>query len=160
MKILVFSDSHGRGKKIIQAIEDHNAVCDAVIFLGDGIEELDYIKARFPQLIFFAVKGNCDFFAPDDIPSEALIDIDGVKIFIAHGHKYKVKMTYDIITTHASSIGADAVLFGHTHIPHSSCEYVGDKRIQIFNPGSIGTGNTYGVVNTSRGVLITGIGNV
>ena len=156
----IFTSAVRVGKKIIQVIEDHNAVCDAVIFLGDGIEELDYVKARFPQLIFFAVKGNCDFFAPDDIPSEALIDIDGVKIFIAHGHKYKVKMTYDIIVTHAASIGADAVFFGHTHIPHSSCEYVGEKRIQLFNPGSIGTGYTYGVVNTSRGTLVMGLGRV
>ena len=160
MKILVFSDSHGRGKNIIKAIEDHNGLCDAVVFLGDGVNEMDYVKSYFPGLIFFSVKGNCDHFASGDIPEESLIDIDGIKIFIAHGHKYKVKMTYDIIVTHAASIGADAVFFGHTHIPHSSCEYVGEKRIQLFNPGSIGTGYTYGVVNTSRGTLVMGLGRV
>ena len=160
MKILVFSDSHGRGKKIIKAIEDHGGVCDAVIFLGDGVEEIDYVKSRFPELIFFSVRGNCDFFAPEHIREDALIDIDGIKIYMAHGHKHKVKLTYDIITTYAASLGADAVFFGHTHIPHSSCEYVGDKRIQIFNPGSIGTNNTYGVVNTVKGTIVTGIGTV
>ena len=160
MKILVFSDSHGRGKRIVDAIKDHGGTCDAVIFLGDGVGEIDYVKAQFPNLIFFSVRGNCDLFAPDHIREDALIDIDGIKIYLAHGHKHRVKLTYDIIVTHAASLGADAVFFGHTHIPHSSCEYVGDKRIQLFNPGSIGTGSTYGVVNTVKGVLVTGFGNV
>ena len=69
-------------------------------------------------------------------------------------------MTYDIIVTHAASVGADAVFFGHTHIPHSSCEYVGEKRIQLFNPGSIGGGYgikpSYGVINiTEKGILLS-----
>ena len=79
MKILVFSDSHGRGKRIVDAIKDHGGTCDAVIFLGDGVGEIDYVKAQFPNLIFFSVRGNCDLFAPDHIRDDALIDIDGIR---------------------------------------------------------------------------------
>ena len=52
MKILVFSDSHGRGKNIIKAIEDHGGVCDAVIFLGDT-----YVLKIFEKFL-----KNCLFF--------------------------------------------------------------------------------------------------
>ena len=58
MKILVFSDSHGRGKNIVRAIEDHGGACDAVIFLGDGVNEMDYVKSHFPGLIFFSVNSR------------------------------------------------------------------------------------------------------
>ena len=45
----------------------------------------------------------------------------------------------------------------YTHIPLDTCEYVGEKRIHLFNPGSIGNGGTYGIVHTSEGVLVTSI---
>ena len=52
-------------------------------------------------------------------------------------------------------IFADAVFFGHTHTPYDDILDIGEKRIHLFNPGSIGYGGTYGVVNTSGRVLVT-----
>ncbi|MBQ4109067.1 MAG: hypothetical protein IJC80_06665 [Clostridia bacterium] len=43
MKILVFSDSHGRAKNIVEALEIHGGVCDFAVFLGDGLKDIDYV---------------------------------------------------------------------------------------------------------------------
>lgn len=156
MKILVFSDSHNNSQSIIDAIKMHNGRCDLALFLGDGLSDVEYAKAHFPQIPFFCVRGNCDFFEKN-APDEAVLDLDGIKVLICHGHKYNVKYGYERIIYAAREKEADAVFFGHTHIPLDTCEYVDGKRIQLFNPGSVGTRASYGVVNTANGVLVTGI---
>lgn len=158
MKLLVFSDSHSSSGKIEKAIAAHSGVCDAVIFLGDGLRDIDYVKRKYPDLCFFCVSGNCDFASA--VLGESLLDFDGIKVLVTHGHKYFVKHGYDTLLRYAVSKGADAVFFGHTHIPLDTCEYIEGKRIQLFNPGSIGNGGTYGVVHTSGGVLVANIAKV
>lgn len=155
MKILAFFDAHGRGKNIVKALDIHSGICDAVVFLGDGVSEIDYVKRKYPSLAYFSVKGNCDVLFCDGIPEETVVNLDGLKILILHGHKYGVKSGYDRILYRAAELEADAVLFGHTHIPFNSVEYVNGKRIQIFNPGSIASGS-YGVLNTSHGIIVSG----
>ena len=160
IKILVFSDSHSDSSKIVEAIELHHGKCDLVIFLGDGLRDLDYVKSKYPQLSYLSVRGNCDFFLSDDEPTELIIDLDGIKLLLTHGHKFGVKSALGTLISYAISKDVDAVLFGHTHIPLDTCEYVGEKRIQLFNPGSIRSSNTYGVVNTSNKVLVTSIAKI
>lgn len=153
MKYLVFSDSHSSPKKIIEAIELHMPSVAGVIFLGDGASDIYYVKKKFEDIMFFCVKGNCDFAC--DYPKEALIDLDGIKVFITHGDKYAVKTNYGLVAKEAYCRGADAVLFGHTHIPLDTTVYFGEKRVQLFNPGSIKQTSSYGVINTSGKVLVT-----
>lgn len=159
MKILVFSDSHGNSKNIIEAIERNNAKCDLIVFLGDGLKDISYIEEKYPQLVFFKVKGNCDLIA-GNTPRESVLDLDGIRVLITHGDKYSVKYGLDTLLYACAEKEVDAVFFGHTHCPTELCEYVNDKRIQLFNPGSIGSGGTYGVVNTANGVLVTNIANL
>lgn len=159
MKILVFSDSHGSPSKIVKAIEAHKGIADLVIFLGDGIKDIDYAKQKFPSLTFFCVKGNCDFYCPD-IPKQSVLDLDGIRILICHGDRYNVKSSLSTILYAGAELEVDAILFGHTHMPLEACEYVGKRRIQLFNPGSIGSGDTYGVLNTSGRVLVTGVAKI
>ena len=153
MKYLVFSDSHSSPKKIIEAIELHMPSVAGVIFLGDGASDIYYVKKKFEDIMFFCVKGNCDFSC--DYPKEALIDLDGIKILITHGDKYGVKTNYGLIASAAYKMGADAVFFGHTHIPIDIPVYFGEKRVHLFNPGSVRYGSSYGVINTSGKVLVT-----
>ena len=40
MNILVFSDSHGRGSRMLEALARQIKKPDAVIFLGDGLRDL------------------------------------------------------------------------------------------------------------------------
>ncbi|MBQ7788340.1 MAG: YfcE family phosphodiesterase [Clostridia bacterium] len=155
MKILVFSDSHGKGKNISSAIELHKKSCDLVVFLGDGLSDIDYLKSLYPELTFFAVKGNCDFFTGGTSNLESVFDLDGIKVLITHGHRYGVKSGVGTILKRAHELDADAVFFGHTHTPYDDILDIGEKRIHLFNPGSIGYGGTYGVVNTSGRVLVT-----
>jgi len=159
MKILVFSDSHGRWKNIDEALSLHGGVCDAVLFLGDGLSDIERIKDKYPNIAFFCVRGNCDVFGFSDTPDEEILNFDGIRIFFTHGHKYGVKGSFGYILNKAVELGADAVLFGHTHTPYASVEYFGEKRVQIFNPGSIAIGG-YGIINTSGKVIVTSWGSI
>ena len=159
MKILVFSDSHGSPSKIVKAIEAHKGKADLVIFLGDGLRDIEYVKGKFPSLTFFCVRGNCDFLGAD-VPKQSVLDLDGIRILVCHGDRYNVKYTLDTIKYAGAELEVDAILFGHTHSPCEICEYVAERRIQLFNPGSIGTGDTYGVLNTSGKTLVTGVAKI
>ena len=160
MKILVFSDSHSNPKYIERALEIHNYRADLVIFLGDGIRDIENIKNRHSHLHFFVVKGNCDVFSSSEYPNYSVLDLDGVRVLITHGHLFGVKRGYDRILYRAEELEADAVFFGHTHMPIDYSTYVNEKRIHLFNPGSIAYGGTYGVVNTSKGVLVCSHGKI
>ncbi len=160
MKILVFSDSHGRAKNIVEALKIHGGVCDFAVFLGDGLKDIDYAREKFPSVPFVSVKGNCDTFFCDSERDECVLDLDGVRVLITHGHKYNVKYVYGTILYRARELEVDAVFFGHTHIPLDTQEYVGEKRIHLFNPGSVGMGATYGIINTSGTVLVSSHGKI
>lgn len=159
MKLLVFSDSHSHLDKIKEAIELHKAKCDCILFLGDGIKDIEYIKEMYPQIPFFYVKGNCDLMA-QDVDTEMLLSLDNFKILITHGHKYGVKGGLGTLAYRARELDADAVFFGHTHVPFDNIIEVSGKNIHLFNPGSIGYEGYFGVVNTSGRVLIKGHGKL
>ncbi|MBQ7907487.1 MAG: metallophosphoesterase [Clostridia bacterium] len=154
MKMLVFSDSHGRADRIVEAIDLHKNNTDVVIFLGDGLSDIEYLRQGYPQIAFYMVKGNCDFFT-GSVHSEQVITLDGIRIFITHGHLYGAKSRYESMTYRAAELGCDAAFFGHTHLAEDNIYDVYDKRIHLFNPGSIGYEGSYGIVNTSKGVLVT-----
>lgn len=160
MKILVFSDSHSNPRYIEKALEIHGGIADLVIFLGDGIRDIERVREKYSNLQFFIVKGNCDVFCSIEYRDYSVLDLDGVKILITHGHLFGVKNGFDRILYRAEELGADAVFFGHTHEPIDYSAYLGEKRIHIFNPGSIAFGGTYGVVNTSNGVLVASHGKI
>ena len=156
MKLLVFSDSHMAPSKLLKAVDMHKGKCDAIIFLGDGIRDLSVIESKYPDIPILKVKGNCDL-GMSNVNEEAIYNFDGISILITHGHKHGVKFGYDSILYYAEEKCVDAVFFGHTHVPCDKIEYVHDKRIQLFNPGSVATTSTFGVVNTANGVLVTNI---
>ncbi len=148
MKILVFSDSHGEYLGMKTAIRQHKE-CEVVFFCGDGEEDFDCVKGAFSDKMFIAVRGNCDW--GSSLPYAETITLEGKKIFITHGHLQKVKMYYDEIVSYAHGIGADILLFGHTHTAYT--DY--DNGLYIMNPGSAsGYGATYGIIEiTDKGVL-------
>ena len=159
MKLLVFSDSHSNSHKIKEVIDMHKSHCHAVIFLGDGLKDIDYVKDEYTSIPFLTVKGNCDIFATNAL-AESLIDFDGIKIFFTHGHLYGVKSGYGRLAYRARELEADIVLFGHTHTPIDDVLEIAGRKIRLFNPGSIGYGGSFGVINTSNGVLITSHGKL
>ena len=159
MKALVFSDSHGKSSYIKEAIELHKSNTDAVIFLGDGVKDIERIKNEYPQIAFFIVRGNCDFMA-GDYETEKIITLGSNRVLICHGHTLSVKSTLVRATLRAVELECDALFFGHTHMPEDNILDVMDRQIHVFNPGSIGYHGNYGVVNTSGNVLVTNHGKI
>ncbi|MBQ3040427.1 MAG: YfcE family phosphodiesterase [Clostridia bacterium] len=155
MKILVFSDSHGNFKAINDALELHHGEADLVIFLGDGARDISLIEEKYPSLAIFKVKGNCDFMC--EHPTKSILNLDGVRILVTHGHEYDVKYSLNKIMYTGFENELDAVLFGHTHQPLDTVERLNERSLRLFNPGSIGMGKTYGVIDIINGVLITNI---
>lgn len=143
MLIAVISDSHGN-KDSINKIKKKISNADVLLFLGDGENDLAEITNDFTGEVF-AVRGNCDI--TGKYPEEQILEIQGKKIFICHGHRYNVKYGYNSIYYRGKEIGADIVLFGHSHIPIIE-EYNG---IILMNPGSISHG--MGRLNKTLGYI-------
>ena len=139
MKIAVFSDSHGNVENMISAIEDFRP--DHVIHLGDKVEDADFIAGHYPLLPLLSVPGNCDY-APT-MESSRLVELGGVRIFLAHGHRHGVKMELDAFANSVFCSGSQLGLYGHTHAAHLT-ELEG---MQLFNPGACGGYSpTYGQI--------------
>lgn len=151
-KLVVISDSHN-STDAIRRILKAEPVIDAVIFLGDGLRDLERALAFRPKLRVYSVAGNCDFGALE--PIDGLAAFDKVLVFYTHGHMYGVKYTLGTIADAAAARGADVALFGHTHLPVA--EQCGS--VFLFNPGSCGrcyTGpNTYGLLTLDNGKVIS-----
>ena len=132
MNVCVFSDSHGYADGMVTAIErEAPALC---FFLGDGERDLAAVQARFPDLPFFAVRGNCDL--RSQLSEELLCTLGGMRVLAVHGHRHQVKYepNLDSLTQAALDRGAGLALFGHTHHP---CLLRRDG-VLLLNPGSVG----------------------
>ena len=144
-KLLVLSDSHGGRAAIERVLLKEQKNIDALIFLGDGLRDLEQALPLYPKLRAYAVAGNCDFGALE--PTDGLAAFDQVVVFYTHGHMYGVKYDLDTLADAASARGAEVALFGHTLIPHAE--------VFLFNPGSCGrcyTGpDTYGILTLDGG---------
>lgn len=150
-RILVFSDTHGDIEKAKKVIENTPGV-DGVIHLGDI--EMDYLalKEAYSDIPFYGVVGNNDFFS--SLKREDLITIEEKKIFITHGHRYiSGYSNIDSLIYKGEELGADIVLFGHTHVAFFEKE----NGMIIANPGSISfprSGDrSYGVIEIENGKI-------
>jgi putative phosphoesterase len=126
--IAVVSDTH-RDSYAIEKVLKKVGNADVLIHLGDNVEDAYEISKHFKGRTLF-VRGNCDFGAA--AKSEAVEILEGKTIFITHGHRYEVKYGLNSINFKAQEVGADIVLFGHTH--RSLLEFEGG--IWFINPGS------------------------
>lgn len=150
MKIAVFSDSHRNTGNMLTAIADFSPDC--IIHLGDMSSDADFIASKYPRLTMYNVRGNCDFFSSAPLssaPESQLIELGGVRIFMAHGHRHGVKTSLDSFLNSVCCSGSALGLFGHTH--RATCRSFGS--VQLFNPGSCGSGHspTYGQLLIENG---------
>jgi len=153
MRILVFSDSHRDIESCIKVINNIVGV-DMVLHAGDHISDAKELCRMFPEIAFEYVPGNCDFSRDD---SDVVVEAQGKKIFLTHGHGYSVKYddTFSELYNKAESLGCDCAVFGHTH--QSLCDP--RRKVLLLNPGSIKNG-TYGVIEIENGVLKAAICNI
>lgn len=143
-KFLVVSDSH-KDKDTLERIIKKEADADLVIHLGDGIEEFEDLMIG-SRKINVSVKGNSD---NDNItqPFTKTITFFGKKLFLAHGHTFDVKITYDKIIEKARSENADLCLFGHTHQQYINVV----DGMTVLNPGAVSYFHKYAVIEITDG---------
>ena len=128
MRILVFSDSHGRVGPMQDMVELYAP--DAVFHLGDVVRDGEKLAKLYPKLPLYRVAGNCDWNNPG-LPLEDVVRLEGKTIFYMHGHTQSVKSGIGLAVRAAQSIQADVLLFGHTHRPLRE-DYEG---LLVVNPG-------------------------
>jgi len=147
MKILVVSDTHGRYDKFLKHINKEKF--DAIFHLGDYVEDGEYISKKL-DIQSTIIMGNGDY--GKNYNEDEIIEINGKKIFLTHGHIYNVRFGVSNLYYRGKELGVDLVLFGHTHIPIN----VKENGIRIMNPGSPSFPRgrdikyTYGIVSIEK----------
>ena len=131
MRILVISDTHRKTVRAVELLNEFSKKVDAVIHLGDNVEDADFIKRNY-KLPVYVVAGNCDNI-DGNVPQEVLLHAGGKRIFFTHGHYYDVKYNINTIAKRAAEVKADICLYGHTHKPNLQIQ----DGIIFFNPGSL-----------------------
>jgi putative phosphoesterase len=148
MNVLVISDTHGNVNRAFAAHTCAEPV-DAVIHLGDGNADAEMLRDALDVPVI-AVAGNCD--AGSNAPRELVWECEGKRFLLTHGDAYRVKSGLVWLQQRAVEIGADAVLFGHTH--RSVCET--NSGLLLINPGSLAgysTDRSYAVLTiTPQGI--------
>ncbi len=146
MKILVFSDSHGRLELMRDAVKKERP--DHIFFLGDVLRDSRELARHFPDIPMSAVRGNCDW-GPG--PDQLVVELSGVRFFLTHGHLYGVKEDLTRVALAGREAGAGMVCFGHTHQPLHTLALDG---LWLFNPGTAGgiyRTAGYGVLTADQG---------
>lgn len=110
LNIVVFSDSHGKRDRVATLAERTHP--DIVLFLGDGLADLDALPDSADVR---AVRGNCDLFTRDNEPFSRTVTLGSYRFFLTHGHREGVKSGESTAITRALLEDADVLLYGHTH---------------------------------------------
>ena len=127
MRILVFSDSHGDSESMEKVIKRFYP--DAVIYLGDGIDDFFILEKEFPHAKFYNVAGNID----DKGDVARLERFEDVAIYMSHLESFaKIKADREHVFE-AMKLNAKIILYGHTHVP----ELFVYRGITFMNPGTI-----------------------
>ena len=156
MRILVASDTHGRKRALYDLLYMHKEA-DWLLFLGDGIRDVEEILEQFPAISRRMVRGNNDWWKTmEDIPLVWQGEMGGKRIFMTHGHMQEVKFGEERLLNAAHASRADILLYGHTHSAVNRYE----NGMYILNPGSLGYDGTYGIIDILPGGISTNIASL
>ena len=145
MKILVLSDSHACLSFMRRCVEKIKP--QAVIHLGDFYEDAQALQEDYSHIPFHMVAGNCDRYrCPISAREMLCYEVGGVMLYMTHGHNQCVKSGIGGLTAEARRLGAQAALYGHTHI--ADCHQEEDG-LWVLNPGTCGHfGGSVGMIET------------
>lgn len=129
MRIGVFSDTH-KDLSLAQKALQQIGTLDLLLHAGDHYRDGLILGEKY-KINTKAVAGNCDYFSNG--PTEETIDLGEHKILLTHGHLHGVKSNLQRLYYRSQELGADIVIFGHTHIPL----YIVENDVHFLNPGSI-----------------------
>ena len=134
LKVLVLSDSHAGLSFMRAAVRAVKP--DALIHLGDYFEDGETMAAENSHIPIYQVPGNCDKFRCFGKPELMCVPVFGAMLYMVHGHNQGVKYTLGKMLTEARAMGAQAALYGHTHVADVHREEDG---LWVINPGSCGS---------------------
>ena len=148
MKILVLSDSHSALRFMYHCVDA--VMPDVILHLGDHYDDAEALAEEYPDIRMYHVPGNCDRYrCPPDALEIMTPVIDGVRLYMTHGHRHHVKMDIGRLLSDAREAGAQAALYGHTHVPNC---YQDTDGLWILNPGSCGYfGGSAGLIEIQDG---------
>ena len=141
MKILFMTDSHRHFSFLLEMVEKEKP--DAFFAMGDYSSDFEELSYVYPDIPCTIVCGNCDFWDRKN-PEEILLELEGKRIFLSHGHKYGVKSSLASLLEKGKSLSADIILFGHTHK-----EYLLEGEIAVANPGAA-QDKKYGILEVTQ----------
>ncbi len=141
-RILVVSDSHGNAERLRRII-DREKHFDYLVHCGDGVNDLMHVNIPGEATVL-SVTGNVD--VGRGLTGERIIHtvIGDKKFMITHGDLFGAHNGLYLLEKEAKKVGADIVLFGHTHI-----KYLREGIPLLFNPGSANNG-LYAIVEIDR----------
>ena len=141
-KLLVLSDSHGGRAAIERVLMKESKNVDALIFLGDGLRDLEAALAGYPKLRTYSVAGNCDLFRNDTLE---VVSLSNARILLTHGHLQHVREGEDDLLSLAITERAQAALYGHTHVQKAEWR----SGVLLLNPGAAQNGR-YAILTVNR----------
>lgn len=125
--MLITSDVHGNLEGLKDVIRKHK---DITVHLNAGDMTLD--PKHYEPFHLITVKGNNDYGV--DLPYYRILEFEGKKILLTHGHLEHVKFTLERLKLRAKMEGVDICIFGHTHQRYLMM----DEGILFINPGALG----------------------
>lgn len=158
MRIGLISDTHEILDTAFKAIEAMGPL-DLLVHAGDHYRDAAKIASAV-NIPVHAVVGNCD--SRTEGPEEKVLDIDGVILYITHGHRYNVKISIYSLFSRAVELRADVAVYGHTHVAGYGrtrvAGYENESGLLIINPGSVskprGDGRcSYGILEIGGGII-------
>lgn len=137
--LIILSDTHGN-RNVAEQLSILAAENDYIVHLGDGAGDMKVLRNLYPEKVYACV-GNCDLYAP--LPEEDILEIERVRIFYCHGHRYGVKKDLENLASAAKARGCQIALYGHTHLAKISVI----DGVTLINPGTMrfapGKGGSY-----------------
>lgn len=136
-KLVVISDVHhdiARLERILPVINS----ADYLIFCGDGINDIMYVRGKITVPIL-CVRGNNDINV--NITELVTTVFGNTRVLVTHGHRQNVRQGMTNLLCLAKQKNCHLVFFGHSH---SYFDAVADG-IHFINPGALCNG-TYALV--------------
>ena len=113
MIIGVISDTHGDLRLVEECLNLMPGV-ELLLHAGDFYEDAERIGSG-SGIKVVAVTGNCDYMVKG--PSEEMLAVGSKRIYLTHGHIYRVKHDIALLVQRSKALGVDVTVFGHTHYP-------------------------------------------
>ncbi len=131
MRICAVSDTHRHRHELLTAVKSTQPFF-AILHAGDETSDAQWLSSRVDWPVY-GVAGNWD--TPTQVfPAEQLFNF-GIRILLVHGHRYSVKVSLSLLTQRAQEVGADVVVYGHSHVAST---IITDGILHV-NPGSLAT---------------------